>query len=92
LSQEELLQQVSHELDRASKLKALVTLNVQLEDRVVRFHILEAYRYRKPTGGKGVMIACKVEDSATFHLWFDSYEDPRPKILKSVELWLRTRK
>jgi len=83
---------VSPELDRARKISAPITLDVTLDDRIIKFRILEAYRYSKPTGGTGIMIACKIEDSPTFHLWFDQYEDPRPKILESVKLWLRTRR
>jgi len=90
--QEEVVPQVSPEVERASRLSAPSTLSVTIDERTIKFHILEAYRYRRFTGRRGVMIACKIEDSPTFHLWWDLTEDPRPKIIEAVELWLKTRK
>jgi len=91
-SQEEVKEQISPEVERAWRLYGPTTLDVTTKGRTVKFRILEAYRYRRYRGRQGVMIACKIENSPTFHLWWDRMEDPKPKILEAVKLWLKTRK
>jgi len=84
--------QISPEVEKASKLRGPSTLNVTVDEKTIKFRILEAYRYRRFLGGHGIMIACKIEDSPTFHLWWNSTEDPRQKIIEAVKLWLKTKK